>query len=60
MSAKHLPAALRKAVEEQESRAWHLRSLIQCVAEASADSCGGTIDDPLGAMLGLVAGGCDP
>lgn len=54
MSAKSASEAVRKAVEELESRVWHLRSLTQCVAEATADSCGGTIDDPLSAMLGLV------
>lgn len=54
MSAKQLPAAVRQAVEEQQVRAWQLRSLTQCVAEATADSCGATIDDPLAAMLGLV------
>lgn len=48
------PSALREALDEQQTSVWHLRSLIQCVAEATAGGAGAPIDDPLAAMLGLV------
>lgn len=49
-----MPSALREALEEQECRVWRLRSLLQCVGEATGGEAGAQIDDPLSAVLGLV------
>lgn len=48
------PEALQKALDEQQASLWRLRSLIQCVTEATVGGGGVPIDDPLAAMLGLV------